>query len=87
MQAGDGEGSDGEQSDDDLFAEAVRLVVNYQKGSSSFLQRKLKIGFNRAARLIEEMEEAGILGPAQGSKPREVLVTDAEATLVQLQPE
>lgn len=65
-------------SDDDLFMQAVRVVVNYQKGSSSFLQRKLNIGFNRAARLLEEMEEMGIVGPAQGSKTREVLITDVE---------
>jgi len=71
----------GDFSDDDLFAQSVRVVVNYQKGSSSFLQRKLNIGFNRAARLLEEMEEAGVVGPAQGSKPREVLISDAEEFL------
>lgn len=71
----------GGNSDDDLFSQAVHVVVNSQKGSSSFLQRKLNIGFNRAARLLEEMEEAGIVGPAQGSKPREVLITDADEFL------
>lgn len=79
---GNGEPVDGaNMSDDDLFMQAVRIVVNYQKGSSSFLQRKLNIGFNRAARLLEEMEEAGIVGPAEGSKPREVLITDVEEYL------
>ncbi|MCA9378949.1 DNA translocase FtsK, partial [Candidatus Dojkabacteria bacterium] len=74
-----GEVPNGENlSDDDLFINAIKVVVNYQKGSSSFLQRKLNIGFNRAARLLEEMEENGIVGPSQGSKPREVLITDAE---------
>ena len=68
-------------SDDDLFIQAVRIVVNYQKGSSSFLQRKLNIGFNRAARLLEEMEEMGIVGPAVGSKTRDVLITDADEFL------
>jgi DNA segregation ATPase FtsK/SpoIIIE, S-DNA-T family len=71
----------GDFSEDDLFAQSVRVAVNYQKGSSSFLQRKLNIGFNRAARLLEEMEEAGVVGPAQGSKPREVLISDAEEFL------
>ncbi len=77
----------GEFSDDDLFANAVRVVVNYQKGSSSFLQRKLNIGFNRAARLLEEMEEAGVVGPTQGSKPREVLISDADEFLASLKPQ
>lgn len=72
-------------SDDDLFVQAVRVVVNYQKGSSSFLQRKLNIGFNRAARLLEEMEERGIVGPSEGSKPREVLITDADEYFSKLQ--
>lgn len=76
--AGLAEGEAESMSDDDIFTQAVRVVVNYQKGSSSFLQRKLNIGFNRAARLLEEMEEMGIVGPAQGSKTREVLITDAE---------
>lgn len=63
---------------------AVRIVVNSQKGSASFLQRKLGVGFNRAARMLEEMEELGIVGPANGSKPRDVLITDADAFLAQI---
>jgi S-DNA-T family DNA segregation ATPase FtsK/SpoIIIE len=63
-------GSDG----DELFDEAVRLVVAEQQASASFLQRRLRVGFSRAARLIDLMERDGLLGPPQGSKPREVLV-------------
>jgi S-DNA-T family DNA segregation ATPase FtsK/SpoIIIE len=67
-----GEGADGD--DDELFDEASRLVVSEGKASASFLQRRMRIGFSRAARLIDLMEHDGLLGPAQGSKPREVLV-------------
>jgi S-DNA-T family DNA segregation ATPase FtsK/SpoIIIE len=70
---GAGGGADGE-SDDELFDEAARLVVSEGQGSASFLQRRLRVGFSRAARLIDMMEQDGILGPPQGSKPREVLV-------------
>ena len=66
-----GGGSDG---DDDLFDEAARLVVAEGQASASFLQRRMRIGFSRAARLIDMMERDGLLGPPQGSKPREVLV-------------
>lgn len=68
-----GGGDDGE-ADDALYDEAVRLVVSEGQGSASFLQRRLRVGFSRAARLIDMMEQDGILGPPQGSKPREVLV-------------
>ncbi len=60
--------------DDDLFDEAARLVVAERMGSASYLQRRLRVGFSRAARLIDMLEADGLLGPAQGSKPREVLV-------------
>jgi DNA segregation ATPase FtsK/SpoIIIE, S-DNA-T family len=69
-----GAGGDGEDSDDDLYDEAARLVVSEGMGSASFLQRRLRVGFSRASRLIDLMERDGILGPPQGSKPREVLV-------------
>jgi S-DNA-T family DNA segregation ATPase FtsK/SpoIIIE len=67
---GDSEGG----ADDELYDEAVRLAVAEGQGSASFLQRRLRVGFSRAARLIDMMEQDGILGPPQGSKPREVLV-------------
>jgi S-DNA-T family DNA segregation ATPase FtsK/SpoIIIE len=64
---------------DELFDEAVRLVVEYQQASTSFLQRRMKVGYSRAARLMDELEGAGIVGPAEGAKPREILVTAEEA--------
>ncbi|PYQ59545.1 MAG: cell division protein FtsK, partial [Acidobacteria bacterium] len=72
---GDGaRGGDGGDNDDDLYDEAARLVVAERQASASFLQRRMRIGFSRAARLIDMMERDGLLGPSQGSKPREVLV-------------
>lgn len=61
-------------ADDDLYDEASRLVVAERMASASFLQRRMRVGFSRAARLIDMMEADGLLGPSQGSKPREVLV-------------
>jgi len=83
VESGPGGISEG-TSGDDLFEQALRTVVNYQKGSSSFLQRKLNIGFNRAARMLEELEELGVVGPAKGSKPRDVLISDADAFLADI---
>ena len=60
--------------DDELFDEAARLVVAERQASASYLQRRLRVGFSRAARLVDMLEADGLLGPAQGSKPREVLV-------------
>ena len=62
----------GEESDP-LYDEAVDIVLNEGKASASYIQRRLKIGYNRAARIIEEMEERGVVGPANGSKPRDIL--------------
>ena len=63
---------------DDLFDEAVRLVCEHQQASTSFLQRRLKVGYSRAARLMDELEAAGIVGPIEGAKPRQILVESAE---------
>lgn len=68
---------------DVLFEDAAKLIVMHQQGSTSLIQRKLKLGYNRAGRLIDQLEAAGIVGPFEGSKAREVLVTD-EHSLDQL---
>nr|WP_018370671.1 DNA translocase FtsK [Streptococcus marimammalium] len=65
------DGSSGEG--DPLFEEAKTLIIESQKASASMLQRRLSVGFNRATRLMEELEEAGVIGPAEGTKPRKVL--------------
>lgn len=61
---------------DPMFAEAARLIVIHQQGSTSLIQRKFSIGYNRAGRLMDQMERAGIVGPTRGAKPREVLCAD-----------
>jgi len=68
---------------DSMFEEAARVLVLHQQGSTSLLQRKLKLGYNRAGRLVDQLEAAGIIGPFEGSKARKVLVPD-EAALEQL---
>ncbi len=80
-QANGGESADGlDISDRDvLFEEAARIVVIHQQGSTSLLQRRLKLGYNRAGRLIDQLEKAGIVGSFEGSKAREVLVPDEYA--------
>ena len=70
-------------SDDEYFVDAVRIVCNAQKGSASLLQRKLSIGYNRAARLLDELYQHGIVGPEEGSKPRKVLISDPDTFLSQ----
>lgn len=69
----EGEFSDGESGGDPLFEEAKALVIETQKASASMIQRRLSVGFNRATRLMEELEMAGVIGPAEGTKPRKVL--------------
>ena len=68
----------GGESGDDMFRDAVRVVVDSKKASTSLLQRRLRIGYARAARIIEEMEEQGIIGPADGARPREVLISSLD---------
>jgi S-DNA-T family DNA segregation ATPase FtsK/SpoIIIE len=67
-----GSGTDGEDNDP-MFDDAVRLVFEFGKASTSLLQRRLRIGYGRAAHLIDLMERDGLVGPADGSKPREIL--------------
>ena len=64
---------EGEPGNDPLFERALEVVMGQGKASASYIQRRLKVGYNRAARLVEEMEMRGIVGPSQGSKPREIL--------------
>ena len=74
---GDGSGGDIDLSDrDPLFDEAARLIVLHQQGSTSLIQRKLKLGYNRAGRIVDQLEAAGVVGPFEGSKAREVLIQD-----------
>ncbi|RKX99346.1 MAG: cell division protein FtsK [Spirochaetes bacterium] len=70
----DDQGHEFHGGEDPLFDEAVDIVIKTRRASASFLQRRLKIGYNRAARLIEIMEEKGIIGPPRGSKPREIFI-------------
>ena len=73
---------DGEETleeDDNLYEDAREAVVKAGKASSSYLQRKLKVGYARAARLIDMLEERGVIGPGEGAKPREVLIKNEEA--------
>lgn len=78
---GGGEGLDG------LFDDAVRVVCQYDKASASLLQRKLSIGYSRAAKILDQLEEHGIIGPAEGSKPRDVLSKSADEVLAQIHGE
>jgi S-DNA-T family DNA segregation ATPase FtsK/SpoIIIE len=81
---GDGSGPDIDMDERDaMFEEAARCIVLHQQGSTSLLQRKLKLGYNRAGRIMDQLEIAGVIGPFEGSKARKVLIPD-EASLEQL---
>ena len=75
-------GGDGDSSSDELFNDAVALVITHQQGSISLLQRRLKVGYSRAARLIDQMEQTGVVGPFTGSKAREVLVDETYLEMI-----
>jgi DNA segregation ATPase FtsK/SpoIIIE, S-DNA-T family len=79
---GSGGGADGR---DHLFEDALRLVVQHDKASASLLQRRLSVGYARAARILDQLEEAGIISPGEGSKPRDVLMKSVEEFLSQQQ--
>jgi S-DNA-T family DNA segregation ATPase FtsK/SpoIIIE len=74
--SGGGSGDFDPNERDELFEDAARMVVLNQVGSTSLIQRKLKIGYNRAGRLMDQLEDAGVVGPNQGSKARQVLIPD-----------
>lgn len=78
--AGDSVGGLDPSERDSMFEDAARIIVIHQQGSASLLQRKLKLGYNRAGRIIDQLEAAGIIGPFEGSKARQVLIQD-EASL------
>lgn len=79
--------SGGGEGKDSLFDDAVRVVCQYDKASASLLQRKLSVGYSRAAKLLDQLEENGIIGPAEGSKPRDVLSKNADEVLAQIHGE
>lgn len=86
LKKGSGSGSSaGTDGKDAQLEEVIRLVCQFNTASASFLQRKMSIGYSRAARILDQLEEMGIVGPAEGSKPREVLVRNAEEYLSQQQ--
>jgi S-DNA-T family DNA segregation ATPase FtsK/SpoIIIE len=83
LSAATGEDESGEeQADDELFESAVKLVVSGGSASTSMLQRRFKIGYTRAARLVDLMEQRGIVGPLDGAKPRDILLSRDEVDLM-----
>jgi S-DNA-T family DNA segregation ATPase FtsK/SpoIIIE len=80
-----GMGSMGDNGRDALFDEAIRTICQHDKASASLLQRRLSIGYSRAARILDQLEEVGAVGRAEGAKPRDVLVRDAEEFITSLQ--
>ncbi len=80
-------GTSGADGKDPVFAEAVRVICEYDKASASLLQRRLSIGYSRAARILDQLEAAGIVGRAEGSKPRDVLIKDPAQILGEPQSE
>lgn len=79
MASGNSDGKDA------FFEEAIRIVCQHDKASASLLQRRLSIGYARAARIIDQLEAAGAIGPGEGSKPRDVLVKNADEFLAMQQ--
>ena len=76
---GGGEGGvGGGGNQDELFAEAGQLIIETEKASIGMLQRKFRIGFNRAARIMDQLADAGVVGPEEGTKPRKIIMTLAE---------
>lgn len=80
---GSGRGFDDTQDTDDLLDEAVRIVCQYDRASASLLQRRLRVGYARAARMLDQLEAGNVVGPSEGSKPREVLIRNADEYFAQ----
>lgn len=72
---------------DNLFEEAVRVVCRYNRASASLLQRRLSIGYARAARILDQLEQSGVIGPGEGAKPRDILISNPDTFLAQKQHE
>ncbi len=85
LKKGSGTSSTGADGKDGQLEEAIRLVCQFNTASASFLQRKMSIGYARAARILDQLEEMGIVSHAEGAKPRDVLVRNAEEFLVSQQ--
>ena len=83
INSGNKNGGDNDNSDggDELLDEAIKIVIEYNQASTSFIQRRLRVGFNRASRIMDELEERGIISPKDGSKPRQVLVGKEEISI------
>ena len=79
-----GDGLHGAEDEDELLPEAITIVVESGQASVSMLQRRLKLGYARAARLVDQMEQRGIVGPFEGSKPRKVLLSREDWMQMQL---
>ncbi len=73
--SGPGSGAGGGNERDAYFVEAGKFVIEKEKGSIGMLQRMFKVGFNRAARIMDQLEEAGVVGPEEGTKPRKILMS------------
>lgn len=76
--SGSGAGSGSGNERDTYFVEAGKFVIEKEKGSIGMIQRMFKVGFNRAARIMDQLEEAGVVGPEEGTKPRKILMSLAE---------
>jgi len=74
--------SEGDSARDNLYEQARTIVLDTKNASTTYLQRKLKIGYARAASLMDELEEKGVIGPQEGAKPRRILISDANAPIL-----
>jgi len=74
-------GGDGREGRDPFFEEAVRIACQFDRASASLFQRRLSIGYTRAARIIDQLEAAGVIGPGEGAKPRDILIKNADEFL------